>query len=117
MVGVRYPTLGTTARIKDDVVFQVSAPETRPETRLISGHPVLASTATTNLATWDPPPLPSGKYVFIYHFQLVDFELRKQRCYSNSAPVPPTRYTVGREGNDYRIEVFVTAHAQCPTAN
>jgi hypothetical protein len=134
--GFRYPPIAATARIQGDVIFQVFS----ADVDLVTGNPILARAAQTNLQTWDLPPF-NGNYLVRYHFEL-DKEggahtktvpignkfgrffrhlvgaptqkAVKNYCYGSNdpAPDPPPRYAVVSEG-DVKIDVFVGAVARC----
>jgi len=134
----RYPTLAASARIQGDVVFAVSANEQEQ----LTGHPLLVAVALANLKTWTLPPLPTGRYLVVYHFSLIEtgtqykdvpigdkldrFFLRLFRsptsrmegyCYSDPSPPPMPRYTARRDSNDTLINVFVFGRCHCPIAD
>lgn len=131
-----YPTLAASARIRGDVIFEVSG----TERKLVSGHPLLAPAAGENLATWALPLLDDGKYVIVYHFELLSeggvkhenvlvgnrierffkrlvgapTEKVTTTCYPANDPTPDPRshYTIAKEVN-LRIEVFVGKVPRC----
>jgi hypothetical protein len=132
----RYPRLAEMARIRGDVIFEVSATGKK---MLTSSHALLMQAAEPNLATWNLPPLDGGKYVVTYHFDESEqpatrpeivpigntFErfflrLRRaptkkvvERCYYDPASNPATVYTLRKEGGDYIIDVFVMGRPAC----
>ena len=134
--GFRYPPIAAQARIQGNAIFEVT-PSGR---RLVSARSpiadILAKPADANLATWELPPLSSGKYIVTYHFEFsvapplervtVPISSKFQRFFRRLVgartkevvdrcdyhpDLPPT-FTVTK-GDDTKIDVSVPAYERC----
>jgi TonB family protein len=102
-----YPPLAATARISGDVLVRadLAADGTVISASAVSGHPMLAAAAVSNLRNWRFQPNPEKQVSVVYAFRLGETICPNGEIKSDFDVEPPNRVTI--RGHAYIVEQTV----------